>query len=73
MITKIHSATVIVADQDTALDFYVNTLGWEKRQDAEVGPGYRFLTVAPAGGDAELVLTRRMRPIAGRAATPASR
>jgi catechol 2,3-dioxygenase-like lactoylglutathione lyase family enzyme len=56
MITRIHSATVIVADQDRALEFYVNTLGWEKRQDAQVGPGYRFLTVAPAGGDAELVL-----------------
>lgn len=56
MITKIHSATIVVADQDAALDFYVGTLGWEKRLDNPVGPNYRFVTVAPAGGDAELAL-----------------
>jgi catechol 2,3-dioxygenase-like lactoylglutathione lyase family enzyme len=29
MISHIHSTTIVVADQDAALDFYVNTLGWE--------------------------------------------
>lgn len=56
MITKIHSATVRVADQDKALDFYVNTLGWEKRADSPLGENYRWLTVAPSGGEAELAL-----------------
>jgi catechol 2,3-dioxygenase-like lactoylglutathione lyase family enzyme len=56
MITKIHSATIVVSDQDAAVDFYVNTLGWEKRMDNPVGPNYRFVTVAPVGGDAELAL-----------------
>ena len=56
MISYIHSTTVIVADQEAALDFYVNTLGWEKRIDAMMGDGYRFLTVAPVGGQAELAL-----------------
>jgi catechol 2,3-dioxygenase-like lactoylglutathione lyase family enzyme len=56
MITKIHSATVIVSDLDASIDFYVNTLGWEKRIDQPMGPEYRFVTVAPRGGDAELAL-----------------
>ncbi len=56
MITKVHSASVVVADQDAALDFYVDTLGWEKRADAPVSEDYRWLTVAPVGGDAEVAL-----------------
>jgi catechol 2,3-dioxygenase-like lactoylglutathione lyase family enzyme len=56
MIGFIHSTTIIVSDQQRALDFYVDTLGWEKRIDAEMGDGYRFLTVAPVGGQAELAL-----------------
>lgn len=56
MISYIHSTTIVVSDQELALDFYVNTLGWEKRIDAQMGDGYRFLTVAPVGGQAELAL-----------------
>ena len=56
MITYIHSATIIVSDQERALDFYVNTLGWEIRIDQMMGDGYRFVTVAPVGGQAELAL-----------------
>jgi catechol 2,3-dioxygenase-like lactoylglutathione lyase family enzyme len=54
--TRIHSATIIVAEQGAAADFYVNELGWAKRLDNTVGPNYRFVTVAPVGGDAELAL-----------------
>jgi catechol 2,3-dioxygenase-like lactoylglutathione lyase family enzyme len=56
MITKIHSTTIIVSDQAASLNFYVDTLGWEKRIDAMMGPNHRFLTVAPVGGQTELVL-----------------
>ena len=56
MISYIHSATILVSDQERALDFYLNTLGWEKRIDAMMGDGYRFVTVAPPGGQAELAL-----------------
>jgi catechol 2,3-dioxygenase-like lactoylglutathione lyase family enzyme len=56
MITHIHSATIIVADKDAAVDFYVTKLGWEKRHDDPVGEGYRFVTVAPPGSPTELVL-----------------
>lgn len=56
MISYIHSATIIVGDQERALDFYVNTLGWEVRIDQMMGDGYRFVTVAPPGGQSELAL-----------------
>lgn len=55
MIEYIHSTAVIVQNQDIALDFYVNKLGWEKRLDNDMG-GMRFLTVAPKGAQTELVL-----------------
>ena len=56
MISQIYSATVAVADQDAALDFYVNALGWEKVMDAPFGDGLRWLTVAPPGAATVLVL-----------------
>lgn len=58
VITHIHSTTIIVADKDAALDFYVNKLGWETRIDNTLDGGYRFLTVAPAGAQTEIVLGR---------------
>ena len=37
--------TVFVSDQDKALDFYTNNLGFQKRADYN-GPEGRFLTIA---------------------------
>ena len=56
MISRIHSATIVVADQDKALDFYVNTLGWQKVLDNQMGPDMRFLTVSPTSDGTQLVL-----------------
>lgn len=56
MITRIHSAGIYVKDQDAALDFYVNKLGWEKLIDQHVGESMRFLTVAPSGASTQLSL-----------------
>jgi catechol 2,3-dioxygenase-like lactoylglutathione lyase family enzyme len=56
MITHIHSATIAVADQDAALDFYTNTLGWDLGQDAQVDENMRFLSVVPKGAATALVL-----------------
>jgi catechol 2,3-dioxygenase-like lactoylglutathione lyase family enzyme len=56
MISHIHSTTISVSDQDAALDFYVNTLGWEKGFDNQVGDSMRFLTVVPPGAQTQLVL-----------------
>ena len=57
MITKISHASVFVLDQNSAYDFYVNKLGFEVRQDNQMGPDFRWLTVGPKGQpDFELVL-----------------
>jgi catechol 2,3-dioxygenase-like lactoylglutathione lyase family enzyme len=59
MITRIHSTTIVVSDQDAALDFYVKTLGWEMAMDNPMGPGMRWLTVVPPGAETQLVLAHR--------------
>lgn len=48
--------SVHVTDQDEALRFYTECLGFEKRMDAPMGEGMRWLTVAPAGATTEIVL-----------------
>ena len=57
MIGYIHSIAIVVSDQDKALDFYVNTLGWEKAMDSPMGHGMRWLTVVPPGANTQLALT----------------
>jgi predicted enzyme related to lactoylglutathione lyase len=53
------NAQLWVADQDEALAFYVDKLGWTKREDLsppELG-GFRWLTVAPSeDADTSIVL-----------------
>jgi catechol 2,3-dioxygenase-like lactoylglutathione lyase family enzyme len=56
MITKLSHTTVWVLDQDEALDFYTQKLGFEVRTDAAVDD-FRWLTVSPpAEPDHELIL-----------------
>lgn len=56
MIRSLSHATIYVTDQDEALDFYVNKLGFEVRTDARMD-GFRWLTVGPKGQkDLEIVL-----------------
>jgi predicted enzyme related to lactoylglutathione lyase len=45
-----------VSDQDRALDFYVNALGFEKRIDEPMSAEARWIEVAPAGAEIRLVL-----------------
>ena len=42
---KIVTVIIPVADQDGAVDFYVNKLGFEKRMDVPFGGGYRWIEV----------------------------
>ena len=46
-ISGVHTIGVPVTDQDKALDFYVGTLGLTKRLDVPMGPGPRWIEVAP--------------------------
>ena len=56
MLKKVVYSALFVSDQDKALDFYTNVLGFEKRIDNPTPDGPRFLTVAVPGQDFELVL-----------------
>jgi len=47
MITKLNHVSIFVLDQDSAYEFYVNTLGFKVHTDAAMGPGMRWLTVTP--------------------------
>jgi lactoylglutathione lyase len=51
-----------VSDQDAALAFYTDKLGWEVRGDDRYGPNgeYRWLEVAPPGSIARLALNPPM-------------
>jgi predicted enzyme related to lactoylglutathione lyase len=56
MLEKIFYTTMLVGDQDKALDFYTNVLGLEQRVDNPTPDGLRFLTVGADGQDFQLVL-----------------
>ncbi len=47
--TSLAVISVLVDNQDEALQFYTEKLGLEKRTDVTYGPGLRWLTVAPRG------------------------
>jgi catechol 2,3-dioxygenase-like lactoylglutathione lyase family enzyme len=48
-ITQVGTVIVPVSDQDRALEFYVEKLGFEKRTDVPYGEGERWVEVAPTG------------------------
>ena len=57
MITKMSHTSIYVLDQDRALDFYTNKLGFKVVDDIPMGPGTRWLTVSPPDQpDLEIVL-----------------
>lgn len=49
MLTKLAVVTILVRDQDEALQFYTEKLGLEKMDDMNFGEGNRWLTVTAAG------------------------
>jgi len=56
MLKKVPYVALMVSDQERALDFYTNVIGFEKRTDAPTPVGPRFLTIGVKGQDFELVL-----------------
>ncbi|MGQ0600941.1 MAG: VOC family protein [Anaerolineales bacterium] len=57
MISKLSHSTIYVLDQDKALEFYTQTLGFEVRTDFMMEGGFRWLTVGPKGQpDLEIIL-----------------
>jgi lactoylglutathione lyase len=55
-ITGVRTVGVPVTDQARALDFYVGTLGLDKRVDVPMGGGARWIEVAPDGATTTIAL-----------------
>ena len=55
-ITDIGTVGIPVSDQDKAVEFFVGTLGFEKRLDVPIGPGRRWVTVAAPGASTTVAL-----------------
>jgi catechol 2,3-dioxygenase-like lactoylglutathione lyase family enzyme len=55
-ITQIGTVMVPVADQDAAIAFYTEKLGFEVRSDIPFGNGDRWVDVAPAGASSTVAL-----------------
>jgi lactoylglutathione lyase len=55
-ITELRTVGVPVTDQDRALAFYRDKLGFEKRLDAPYGDGKRWIEVAPPGSATTIAL-----------------
>jgi catechol 2,3-dioxygenase-like lactoylglutathione lyase family enzyme len=53
---RISKVTIPVADQDRALEFYTQTLGFELVNDAPFGPGLRWIELRLPGQNVEVVL-----------------
>jgi predicted enzyme related to lactoylglutathione lyase len=56
MLERVFYTSVLVSDQDRALDFYTNVLGLELRVENPTPDGPRFLTVGVPGDEFQLVL-----------------
>ena len=55
-ITDVRTVGVPVTQQDRALEFYVDRLGFEKRLDVPMGQGTRWIEVAPPGARTSIAL-----------------
>ena len=55
-VNKINTVVVPVSDQDAAISFYVEKLGFEKRTDIPFGNGYRWVEVGPADAETTIAL-----------------
>jgi catechol 2,3-dioxygenase-like lactoylglutathione lyase family enzyme len=55
-IAEVGTVIVPVSDQDRALEFYLDTLGFEKRTDVPYGGDQRWVDVAPPGATTTIAL-----------------
>lgn len=65
MLTNIGTITVQVSDQDKALEFYTQKLGFETRSDQPMGPGQRWIEVAPPGAQTRILLYKASAEMPG--------
>ncbi len=55
-IDSVAVVSVPISDPERARSFYVDTLGFELSRDQAMGPGMRWVQVAPKGGGTSLTL-----------------
>jgi catechol 2,3-dioxygenase-like lactoylglutathione lyase family enzyme len=55
-IHQVGRVCVVISDTDRALEFYVDTLGFEKVVDVPMGPGQRWVEVAVSGTPTTIAL-----------------
>jgi len=55
-LTDIRTVAVPATDQERAVAFYVDRLGFEKRMDAEIEEGFRWIEVAPPGARVSIAI-----------------
>ena len=65
MTIRLHTTSVFVDDQEQALRFYTEVLGFEPRADVPIGNGERWLTVGSPGQDVDLLLEPSGHPAVG--------
>lgn len=59
-VAQVATVMVPVADQDKAIEFYGEKLGFEKRADVPFGDGNRWVEVAPPGAATTVALVQPM-------------
>ena len=55
-ISEVGAVMIPVSDQDKAIEFYTEQLGFEKRSDTPFGDKYRWVEVAPPGAETVIAL-----------------
>ena len=59
-ITQVGTVIVTVSDQDQAVEFFTEKLGFEKRSDSAYGDGQRWVDVAPSGASTTIAVVPPM-------------
>jgi len=57
-VTQVGTVIVPVSDQNRAIEFYLDKLGFEKRTDTPFGNGDRWIEVAPPGAATTVAIVR---------------
>ena len=67
MLKKLGEIILTVRNYDEALDFYVNKLGFKKVSDAKIGPGMRWVSVAPSENNETVIVFEQATTAADKA------
>lgn len=57
-LTHLAHVAILVDEYDAGIAFFVGVLGFELREDTDLGGGKRWIRVAPPGASTELLIAR---------------